>query len=138
MKLLALKLMGPMLAVACSLSAGQAFAQAKPVPDSHPFHQCASCHSLDTSANAFGPSLIGVYGRPAGTVPRFAYSEAVQKSGIVWNEDNLRKWISGNDTFIPGTRMRHVAVTDKAKQDELIEALPGFQGGGGPVVMGYV
>ena len=123
MKLLALKLMGPMLAVACSMAAGQAFAQAKPVPDSHPFHQCASCHSLDTSANAFGPSLIGVYGRTAGTIPRFAYSEAVQKSGIVWNEDNLRKWISGNDTFIPGTRMRHVAITDKAKQDELISFL---------------
>ena len=56
-------------------------------------------------------------------MPRFAYSEAVQKSGVVWNEDNLRKWISGNDKFIPGTRMRHVAVTDKAKQDELIDFL---------------
>jgi cytochrome c len=97
MKLLALKLMGPMLAAACSLAAGQAFAQAKPVPDSHPFHQCASCHSLDTSANAFGPSLIGVYGRTAGTVPRFAYSEAVQKSGVVWTEDNLRKDPSKNN-----------------------------------------
>ena len=72
MKLLALRLMGPMLAVACSLASAQAFAQAKPVSDSHPFHQCASCHSLDTSANAFGPTLIGVYGRPAGTVPRDA------------------------------------------------------------------
>jgi cytochrome c len=123
MKLLALRLMGPMLAAACSLGASQAFAETKPVSDSHPFHQCASCHSLDTSANAFGPTLIGVYGRTAGSVPRFAYSEAVQKSGIVWNEDNLRKWISGNDTFIPGTRMRHVAVTDKAKQDELIDFL---------------
>jgi cytochrome c len=123
MKLLALRLMGSMLAVAGTLAAGQALAQAKPVPDSHPFHQCAGCHSLDTSANAFGPSLIGVYGRTAGTMPRFAYSEAVQKSGIVWTEDNLRKWISGNDTFIPGTRMRHVAVTDKAKQDELIDFL---------------
>ena len=118
-----MKLLVLAVAAAGVLAAGQALAQQKPVAESHVFHQCGSCHSLDTSANAFGPSLIGVYGRTAGTVPRFAYSEAVQKSGVVWNEENLRKWISGNDTFIPGTRMRHVAVTDKAKQDELIDFL---------------
>ncbi|UEM21082.1 c-type cytochrome [Skermanella mucosa] len=123
MRLLARKLPVLMLALAGALAAGQATAQTKPVPDSHPFRQCAGCHSLDTSANAFGPTLIGVYGRQAGSVPRFAYSEAVQKSGVVWNDETLRKWIAGNDTFIPGTRMRHVAITDKAQQDELIEFL---------------
>ena len=123
MRLLARKLPVLMLALAGALAAGQAQAQTKSVPDSHPFRQCAGCHSLDTSANAFGPTLIGVYGRQAGAVPRFAYSEAVQKSGVVWNDETLRKWIAGNDTFIPGTRMRHVAITDKAQQDELIEFL---------------
>jgi cytochrome c len=123
MKLLAHKLPVLMLALAGALVGTQASAETKPTAETHPFHQCASCHSMDTSANAFGPSLIGVYGRKAGAVPRFAYSEAVQKSGIVWDEDNLRKWISGNDTFIPGTRMRHVAITDPKRQDELIDFL---------------
>lgn len=86
-------------------------------------HHCTACHSLDTSENAFGPSLVGVMGRPAASVPRFAYSEAMQASGITWSEDNLRKWIADNEALVPGTRMRHVSITDQAEQDYLISFL---------------
>jgi cytochrome c len=86
-------------------------------------HHCTACHSLDTSKNAFGPSLVGVLGRPAATVPRFAYSKAMEDSGITWTEDNLRKWIADNEALVPGTRMRHVAITDQAEQDYLISFL---------------
>src|SRR3990167_4936674 len=63
-------------------------------------HHCTACHSLDTSENAFGPSLFGVVGRPAASVPRFAYSNAMQASGITWTEDNLRKWIADNEALV--------------------------------------
>lgn len=86
-------------------------------------NKCTACHSLDTSKNAFGPSLIGVVGRKAASLPRFAYSDALRKSDITWNEENLRKWVAGNDEFVPGTRMRHVAITDTAEQDYLIAYL---------------
>lgn len=87
------------------------------------FTKCSACHSLDSSKNAFGPSLIGVVGREAASLPRFAYSDALRNSGITWTEDNLRQWIAGNDQFVPGTRMRHVEITDKAEQDYLISYL---------------
>lgn len=87
------------------------------------FNKCTACHSLDESKNAFGPSLIGVVGRKAASLPRFAYSDALRDADITWTEDNLRKWIAGNDEFVPGTRMRHVEITDKAEQDYLIAYL---------------
>ncbi|WP_299181004.1 c-type cytochrome [uncultured Neptuniibacter sp.] len=87
------------------------------------FSKCSACHSVDSSKNAFGPSLIGVVGRKAASLPRFAYSDALRKSEITWDEGNLRKWIAGNDQFVPGTRMRHVEITDKAEQDYLIAYL---------------
>ena len=87
------------------------------------FTKCSACHSVDSSKNAFGPSLIGVVGRPAAALPRFAYSDALKNSGISWTEENLRKWIAGNDEFVPGTRMRHVEITDRAEQDYLIAYL---------------
>lgn len=87
------------------------------------FSKCSACHSLDASKNAFGPSLIGVVGRQAASLPRFAYSDALRNSGLTWTEDNLRKWVAGNDEFVPGTRMRHVAITDTAEQDYLISYL---------------
>ncbi|HEY0835335.1 MAG TPA: c-type cytochrome [Azospirillum sp.] len=84
------------------------------------FHRCQACHALDPSINAFGPALHGVVGRKAGTVPRFEYSEAMRKSGITWTEDKLRQWIADNEKTVPGTRMRHVAISDVAEQDYLI------------------
>ncbi|WP_290702726.1 c-type cytochrome [Amphritea sp.] len=87
------------------------------------FKRCEACHSVDSSKNAFGPSLIGVVGRQAASLPRFSYSEALQQSGITWTEDNLRQWVADNTKLVPGTRMRHVAITDTAEQDYLIAFL---------------
>jgi cytochrome c len=86
-------------------------------------HHCTACHSLEPSKNSFGPNLIGVVNRKAASMPRFAYSEAMRKSGITWDESNLRKWISDNEALVPGTRMRHVSITDTAEQDYLISFL---------------
>lgn len=87
------------------------------------FNKCVSCHSVDSSKNAFGPSLVGVVGRKAAIMPRFAYSDALKGSGITWTEENIRKWVAGNDVFVPGTRMRHVEITDQAEQDYLLSYL---------------
>jgi cytochrome c len=81
---------------------------------------CIACHSPDPAKNAFGPSLTGVVGRPAGTLPRFAYSDAMKASGLIWTEANLRLWLADNEKLVPGTRMRHVSITDPAAQDFLI------------------
>ncbi len=83
-------------------------------------HRCKACHSMDPAKNTFGPTLKGVLGRPAGTQPRFDYSRAMRNSGLVWTEQNLRKWIEDNERLVPETRMRHVSITDVTEQDFLI------------------
>lgn len=83
-------------------------------------NQCRACHSPDPAENTFGPTLVGVIDRPAGSLPRFAYSDAMRDSGVVWTEDNLRLWMADNEGFMPGTRMRHVSITDPAAQDFLL------------------
>ncbi len=82
--------------------------------------RCESCHAADPARKAYGPSLLGVVGRKAGTLEGFEYSAAMAKSGIVWNENSLRAWIADNDGFMPGTRMRHVGISDRAEQDFLL------------------
>jgi len=86
-------------------------------------HHCHACHSEDPSRNTFGPSLVGVYERKAGALPRFAYSTALKESGLIWSEENLRRWVADNEALVPGTRMRHVAITDVAEQNYLIAFL---------------
>ncbi|KIL99498.1 Cytochrome c2 [Paramagnetospirillum magnetotacticum MS-1] len=98
----------------------------------HVFDHCKACHSADPGKQGFGPNLHGVVGRPAASLPTFMYSEALKASGLIWTEDNLRAWIAGNDKLVPGTRMRHVAITDRAEQDYLIAYLKTFGDSMGP------
>ncbi len=81
---------------------------------------CAACHTRKPGARVFGPSLKGVVGRPAGSVAGFPYSDALKKSGLVWTEDNLRKWIADSARMVPNTLMPHVSISDPAEQIYLI------------------
>jgi cytochrome c len=65
--------------------------------------RCTGCHALDHEKT--GPRLAGVVGRKAGAVAAFPYSDAVKKSGVVWNEANLDKWLNDPDTLIPDNDM---------------------------------
>lgn len=111
------------IALLCLSTAAVAAETAEQAAGRQVFHRCEACHALDSAKNGFGPSLHGVVGRKAGSVPRFDYSDALKGSGITWTEESLRRWIAGNDIMMPGTRMRHVSITDPAEQDYLIAFL---------------
>jgi cytochrome c len=69
------------------------------------FEQCASCHGAAGAGTEQGPTLVGVVGRKAGQIPDFRYSRAMQRSGIVWNEDTLAQYLSSPQDVVPGNRM---------------------------------
>ncbi|MGJ3648124.1 c-type cytochrome [Sphingomonas sp. GlSt437] len=76
--------------------------------------KCTTCHNLD--ANKIGPAHRGVFGRPAGTAPGYAYSAALKSSGIVWNAATLDQWLQGPQKMVKGTKMYLVvpSATDRA------------------------
>ena len=95
--------------------------QAEQAAGRHVFEEhCAPCHAQPAS---YGPSLEGVVGRRAGTLPLFPYSDALKKSGVVWTEGNLRKWIANSAKMIPNTLMPHVSISDPAEQIYLVAYL---------------
>jgi cytochrome c len=65
--------------------------------------RCSGCHSLDRDKE--GPRLGGVYGRPAGSVASFNYSDALKSSHITWDANSLDKWLAGPDKVVPDTDM---------------------------------
>jgi cytochrome c len=36
-------------------------------------HRCRNCHANDPAKQSYGPSLVGIVGRKAGTIDGFAY-----------------------------------------------------------------
>lgn len=84
------------------------------------YQRCQQCHSIEK--NRLGPRHKGVFGRVAGTQPGYSYSDALKRSGIVWNEGNLDKWLTNPQTFIPGVNMFY-HMGDPRDRADVIEFL---------------
>ena len=65
--------------------------------------RCTGCHALD--ADHEGPRLRGVFGRPAGTVRTFKYSDALQRAKFTWDEAKLDKWLTDTESVVPDNKM---------------------------------
>jgi cytochrome c len=65
--------------------------------------RCGGCHALDRDKE--GPRLGGVYGRVAGSVDSFQYSDALKKSKITWTAETLDKWLTDTEMLIPDNDM---------------------------------
>jgi len=69
------------------------------------FAKCSICHSPASGRNMVGPSLFGVFGRKAATVPSFSYSAAMKNSGKTWDAAALDIYLTDPKALVPGTKM---------------------------------
>ena len=76
--------------------------------------QCAACHTVKPGVNGFGPSLAGVFGRPAGKAPGYTYTTAMSNSGLTWDEKTLDAFLTSTTDKVPGTSMPVSGVTASA------------------------
>jgi cytochrome c len=87
------------------------------------FGQCRTCHTVEAGVNKVGPSLAGIVGRPAGTIPGFRYSPANKNSGITWSEDVMFAYLENPRKYIPGTYMSYVGLKDPQQRADVIAYL---------------
>lgn len=81
---------------------------------------CRICHADDLAKKSYGPPLVGVIGRKAGSYPGFAYSDAMKGAGFTWTDTAVKAWMADNTHMLPGTKMRHVGVTDPGEQELIV------------------
>jgi len=82
--------------------------------------RCAACHSLEY--NGVGPTHKNLFGRKAGSVPGYSYSNALRQSGVTWNEETLTRWLSDPEKFIPGQKM-FISIPDPRERADLVAFL---------------
>lgn len=87
--------------------------------------KCSVCHSLeDDGIRRAGPTLAGLFGRPAGSVEGYVYSDTVATLGFDWTEDTIDKLFDlGPDHFIPGSKMPMQRIVRPEDRRDLIEFL---------------
>lgn len=94
--------------------------------------KCSVCHTLtEDGGNRAGPTLHRIFGRKAGSLPGYPYSEALKDSDIVWTEETVGDLFEhGPDIVTPGSKMPLQRMKNDEERDALIAFLK--QAAGGP------
>ena len=91
------------------------------------FKKCKPCHRIGEGATNFvGPELNGLDGRKAGTVTGYNYSDANKNSGITWNEDTFKEYITSPKAKIPQTKMTFAGISSASERANLWAYLKQF------------
>lgn len=85
------------------------------------YARCIGCHAIER--NRVGPRHAGLFGRAAGGLPDFSYSEAMRASGLVWDAATLDRFIENPRAVVPGTKMGFAGIKDAADRADLIAYL---------------
>jgi len=111
-------------ALALAALIGAAIAEDRVQSGRQVFEQrCRNCHGGTAPADyPIGPSLSGIIGTKAGTQDSGTHSRAIMDSGIVWNRESLRRFLSNPQRETPGALM-FVRVTNAAELESLLDYL---------------
>lgn len=85
------------------------------------YSRCLACHAL--AYDRTGPRHCGLFGRQAGTVPGFVYSQAMKDSKIIWDEKTLSVFLEDPMKDVPGTAMGYAGIKDAQERADLIAYL---------------
>ncbi|MCC4589077.1 c-type cytochrome [Xanthomonas sp. NCPPB 1067] len=116
----------------CAPLAGLLLAGALPAPSAHAadgkstfLAECAECHSAAQGKNKKGPSMFGVAGRTAASLPDYSnYSDALKASKWQWTPAQLKTYLSQpSSKALPGTKMKYDGLDDPQELDALIAYL---------------
>jgi cytochrome c2 len=116
-------LLPSLIAGLIATSAGPALAQDATAGAAVFKSQCGICHTVVQGRNMVGPSLFGIVGRKAGTIPGFHYSPANEASGLTWDAATLDRYLTSPGTVVPHTIMTYAGLKDAQKRADLIAYL---------------
>ena len=114
----ALALVGASLLNSPALAAGDA-AAGKALFDA----KCSLCHSPVEGQNKIGPSLWGVVGRKAGTLPTYTYSDAMKNANRTWTDATLDDYLVNPRQKIPGVKMIFPGLPQESDRQNVIAYL---------------
>ncbi|WP_425039672.1 c-type cytochrome [Primorskyibacter sp. S187A] len=87
--------------------------------------KCSICHALDAGpSRKAGPTLYNVFGRRAGALEGYRYSQILDGSDIVWTETTIDALFDeGPDHYIPGSKMPMQVIAKPQDRADLIAFL---------------
>ena len=104
-------------------AAAPTLAAGDPTAGQKVFNKCKTCHEVDQPKNKVGPNLVGLFGRKAGSIADFKYSDAMKNSNVVWTETTLAEYVKQPKEFIVGNKMTFPGLKSDQEVADLIAYL---------------
>ena len=99
------------------------------------FRKCKACHAVGEGAgNKVGPHLNDLFGRTAGAIGDFKYSNAMKAAGdggLVWNDESIATYLINPKDMVKGTKMAFAGLKKDEDRADVIAYLKTFSAGGG-------
>ena len=87
------------------------------------YRKCQVCHSLEPGKNGLGPSLAGIMGKKAASVPNYNYSEALRASNLTWDAATLDRYLQDPQKLVPGNKMPFPGMRTENERRDVIAYL---------------
>lgn len=88
------------------------------------YRACVACHSLEPDVHLSGPSLAGLWDKPAGKTASFVrYSEGLKSADFAWNAETLFAWVADPQVMVPGTYMTFRGIEDDRQRADIVAFL---------------
>jgi cytochrome c len=82
---------------------------------------CKACHDVEAGLpHKVGPNLHGIFGRQAGAVEGFRYTDVLVNSGIVWGPETMDAWLRQPGALVPGNGMAFAGIANDADRASLV------------------
>jgi cytochrome c len=115
------QILAVLIALPLLAGASPAVAAGDPAAGEKLYSRCQGCHSIDV--NRVGPRHQGLFGRKAGSLDDYNYSEAIKASGVIWDEATLDQFLTAPREFIKGTKMPFSGMKNPQERADLIAYL---------------
>ena len=121
-----MRIIAATMSVVLVLTASGAFAQSGDATRGERLfnQQCKACHTVEKGGrNGVGPNLSGIFGSKAGAIEGFSFSDAMKKSGIVWDDKTMAEYLKDPKTRVPDGKMVYAGLKQQAQLDDMIAYL---------------